>query len=88
MNGGRLGDFDGRTRANFAVMLQDTSDRIASKCPYDASILQQLAVRILNPITGGCDRCGNPLPPIGKTGRPRKFCVSCSPRKTNGKVKA
>lgn len=38
---------------------------------------------------GGCAQCGAPVPVV-RTGRPRKFCLRCSPRrherKTTGKV--
>lgn len=32
---------------------------------------------------GSCERCGGPLPPPAATGRPRRLCETCSPRRVN-----
>lgn len=87
MNGGRL-NIDPRQGQNVAVLLRAVAEKIARPFPGEASMLSQLSVFILNPPSGGCPNCGAPLPPNARTGRPRKYCVSCSPRKTPGKVKA
>ena len=54
-----------------------------------AGVLRQLAREVAMmedgaDIDGGVCRCGEPIVQP-RTGRPRKFCLSCSPRKSRGK---
>lgn len=79
---------DGRTAYNVVVLLRYIAENLAPPDREYAAMLKQLSNTLLSPPTGGCERCGGNLPPRARTGRPRRYCVPCSPRKTQGKENA
>lgn len=79
---------DGRTLGSAVVLLRGIAQKLRPDQNHYAAMLSELAAVLVNggPATG-CEKCGNPIP-VNRTGRPRKYCTTCAPRKTLGKVQS
>lgn len=77
---------DGRTVGQAVVLLRWIADKLPPDQKDYAAMLSQLAGALVNGGPGaGCEKCGTPIP-VNRTGRPRKYCTTCAPRKTPRKV--
>lgn len=86
-------ELDARDRGSVVAFIRAVADGIYPHLPepqrHYSAWLKELSVYLATPRSaGGCEKCGGPKPPVAATGRPRKYCTTCSPRKTRGKVQA
>lgn len=83
-----LRPLEGRQLGNIITYLRHIADNLHPADKQYAAALIQIANVIADPrASSGCERCGDRLPTASSAGgRPRKYCVRCSPRKTSGKL--
>ena len=75
-------------RQNVVRVLLYVAEDLERKQYGMAGVLRQLAreVATMETVDADCGACSCGAPLVqNRTGRPRKFCTSCSPRKSRGK---
>ena len=80
LDGKTIGGAVGLQREVVGRLLGDSPEQLLINRAKYAAWLSEIAALLQRggPATG-CERCGNAVP-VNRTGRPRKFCIACSPR--------
>lgn len=75
-----------RKLSNAAVLARWLAGELARERHPLAHVPAELAAALLDVPVAGCKDCGAPLP-VQRKGRPRLFCLACSPRKSPEKFR-